>query len=149
MRKIVSIAIVTGLFLVNACSKSDNSSGNTTPDKTAKTVQNLSGSYNITASTANLFGLTLNLYDSLPACQRDNIIQLDTNLTAQFIDAGTPCVPPTDSTGKWSLSSNSDTIYVAGESSFIKSWDGTTLVLATTINFMGVPVNATSTFVKK
>jgi type II secretory pathway component GspD/PulD (secretin) len=149
MRKIVLTAMVIGLFLVNACSKSDNSSGNTAPDKTAKTVQNLSGSYNITASTANVFGATLNLYDSLPACQRDNIIQLDTNLTAQFIDAGTACVPPTDSTGKWSLSSNSDTIYVAGESSFIKSWDGTTLVLTTSINVMGFPVTATSTFVKK
>ena len=143
MRKIVLTASAVALFLAfNACKKTDSVSG-------AKTVQNLSGSYNLTALTASLSGISINLYDSLPACERDNVIQLNTNMTAQFIDAGTVCVPPSDSTGNWSLSSNTDTIYVAGSASFIKSWDGKTLVLTNAETISGFPVVATSTLVKK
>ena len=74
MRKIIFAAFVFGSFLViNACSKKSSSPNN------ARTVQNLSGSYTITALTANAGGLTINLYDSLPACEKDNTIQLDAN----------------------------------------------------------------------
>src|SRR5664279_2603237 len=124
MRKISIASIVFVSFLViNGCSKSSSSSGS------AKTVQNLSGSYSITALTAYLSGITINLFDSLPPCERDNIIQLNSTGSAHFIDAGVVCVPTSDSTGSWSLSQNTDTIYVAGSASYIKSWDGTTLVL--------------------
>jgi hypothetical protein len=144
MRKIVFAASAIALLLViNACKKSNSS------NSSAKTVQNLSGSYNLTASTANLLGLTINLYDSLPACEKDNIIQLNTNMTAQFIDAGVVCVPPSDSTGSWSLSSNADTIYVAGSANFIKSWDGKSLITTSAEQISGFPVTVTTTLVKK
>jgi ABC-type Fe3+-citrate transport system substrate-binding protein len=148
MRKIALAASIGCLILViNACKKSDSNSSN----PSARTVQNFSGSYGITAITANVLGLNVNLYDSLPACDRDNIIQLDTNKTAQFIDAGVACVPPSDSTGTWSLSSNTDTLYIAGSPNFIKSWDGKTLVLTSVENITGipVPVTATTTLAKK
>lgn len=144
MRKIVFAAsAITLLLVINACKKSTSS------NSSAKTVQNLSGSYNLTASTANLLGLTINLYDSLPACEKDNIIQLNTNMTAQFIDAGVVCVPPSDSTGSWSLSSNADTIYVAGSANFIKSWDGKSLITTSAEQISGFPVTVTTTLVKK
>jgi len=144
MRKISLVITVIVLFLViDACKKSTSSSAN------AKTVQNLSGSYMITALTANIIGQNVNLFDSLAPCERDNIIQLNENLTASFIDAGTVCVPPSDSTGTWSLSQNSDTIYVAGSASYIKSWDGSTLVLTNAETVSGFPVTATTTLVKK
>jgi hypothetical protein len=143
MRKIVLAASAMALlFVVNACKKSTGTSN-------ARTVENLSGSYNITALTATLSGLSVNLYDSLPPCERDNVIQLNTNLTAQFIDAGTVCVPPSDSTGTWSLSANTDSIYVEGSASYIKSWDGSTLVLTNAETISGFPVVATTTLVKK
>jgi hypothetical protein len=143
MRKIVVIVSAIALFLViNACKKSDSTSN-------ARTVENLSGSYTITALTASLSGFNINLYDSLPACEKDNVIQLNTNLTAQFIDANVQCVPPSDSTGTWSLSANTDTIYVAGSASYIKSWDGKTLVTTNAAAISGVPVTATTTLVKK
>lgn len=144
MRKIIFAAFVFGSFLViNACSKKSSSPNN------ARTVQNLSGSYTITALTANAGGLTINLYDSLPACEKDNTIQLDANGIATFIDAGTKCVPSSDSSGTWSLSQNTDTIYVAGSASFIKSWDGSTLVLTNAETVSGIPVTATTTLSKK
>jgi hypothetical protein len=149
MRKILFAASVIVIFLViNACKKS-SSSNNT------RTVQSLSGSYSFTAITANALGQTIDIYDSLPPCERDNIIQLNVNGTASFVDAGIVCVPPSDSTGTWSLSQNTDTIYLAGAAShtafYIKSWDGTTLVLTNseTIQQIPVPVTVTSTLAKK
>ena len=144
MRKILLAASAVGLFLVfNACSKSSSGPSN------AKTVANLSGSYNLTALTGSVLGVNINLYDSLAPCDRDNIIQLDTNGIAQFIDAGIACVPPSDSTGAWSLSSNTDTIYVDGSANFIKSWDGKTLVLTSSADYNGFPATLATTLVKK
>jgi hypothetical protein len=144
MRKIVLAAsAISFILVINACKKSSSS------NSSAKTVQNLSGSYNLTALTASLLGISINLYDSLPACDQDNVIQLNTNMSAQFIDAGVVCVPPSDSTGTWSLSANADTLYVAGSANFIKSWDGKTLVLTSDEQISGYPVTATTTLTKK
>ena len=148
MRKLALAAAAISLILViNACKKSDSNSNN----PSARTVPNFSGSYNLTAITASVLGVNVNLYDSLPACDRDNVIQLDTNKSAHFIDAGVACVPPSDSTGTWSLSSNTDTLYIAGTANFIKSWDGKTLMLSSVENITGIPVpiTATTTLVKK
>jgi hypothetical protein len=148
MRKIaLAIAAISLILVINACKKSDSNSSN----PSARTVQNFSGSYSLTAITASVLGVNVNLYDSLPACDKDNIIELDTNKTAHFIDAGVVCVPPSDSTGTWSLSSNTDTLYVAGTANFINSWDGKTLVLTSNENITGVPVPvvATTTLTKK
>jgi Lipocalin-like domain len=143
MRKIVLAFSVIAVFLViDACKKSNSVSS-------AKTVQNLSGSYSLIALTANILGASVNLYDSLPPCERDNLIQLNANGSAAFIDANTKCSPPSDSTGTWSLSANTDTIYVAGNASFINSWDGKTLVLNNSEKVNGFPVVATTTLVKQ
>jgi|SRR5450432_94696 hypothetical protein len=144
MRKIVLAASAIGFILViNACKKSASN------NSSAKTVQNLSGSYSLVSLTASLLGASVDLYDSLPACDKDNVIQLNANMSAQFVDAGVPCVPPSDSTGTWSLSSNTDSIYVDGSPNFIKSWDGKTLVLTSQEEISGFPVTATTTLSKK
>ncbi len=144
MRKILlAFSAIVSFMAFYACKKSDNSVSN------ARTVQNFSASYNLTALTANVAGVNVNVYDTLQACVRDNVIQLNSNGIANFIDAGTPCVPPADSTGTWSLSPNTDTLYVAGSASYIKSWDGKTLVLTNSETVSGFPVVATTTLVKK
>ena len=146
MQKIVFAASAIALFLViSACSKSDNKVSD------ARTVDNLSGSYTIVSLTGSFGGLTVNLLDSLKPCERDNVIQLDNTMTAHFIDEGVACVPPSDSTGTWSLSPNADTIYVASGASYIKSWDGKTLVLTNSETIIGIPfpITATTTLQKK
>jgi hypothetical protein len=70
-------------------------------------------------------------------------------MTAQFVDSNVVCTPPSDSTGTWSISQNTDTIYVSGTPSIIQSWDGRTLVLNNNETISGFPVVATSTFVKQ
>ncbi|HEY4936449.1 MAG TPA: lipocalin family protein [Puia sp.] len=148
MRKIQLASAAIVLFLVfYACKKSVN------PTSNARTVQNLSGSYNLTALKGSILGISINLYDSLPPCERDNVIQLNADLTAQFIDSGTVsairCVPPSDSTGTWSLSQNTDTLYIAGSANFITSWNGTTLVLTGDQSVSGYTATVTTTLVKK
>ena len=88
MRKILITGSAIAVFLgFVACKKSDSKSN-------ARTVENFSGSYAITALTGNFGGLSINIYDTLPACDKDNLIQLNTNMTAAFVDAGTKCAPP-------------------------------------------------------
>ena len=145
MRKIYVASAAIALFLgFFACKKSNNS----TPSN-ARTVANFSGNYDLTALQGSIFGVTVNLYDSLPPCERDNVIQLNATMIANFIDSGVKCVPPSDSTGTWSLSANTDTLYVAGSANFITSWDGTTLVLTGTQTVSGFQATVTSTLVKK
>jgi hypothetical protein len=145
MRKIALAA--SGILLVliiHSCSKKTD-----TPSANARTVQNFTGSYNLTALLASALGQTVNLYDSLPPCEKDNVIKLSANMTAQFIDSGVMCVPSSDSSGTWSLSQNTDTLYVSGTPSFIQSWDGKTLVLINNETISGFPAVATTTLVKQ
>ena len=136
-----AIALLLGFF---ACKKS-----NSNPPANARTVANFSGQYNLTALKGSILGVTINLYDSLPPCEQDNVIQLNADMSAQFIDSGVKCNPPSDSTGTWSLSSNTDTLYVANTANFINSWDGTTLILTGTQEVSGFQATVTTTLVKK
>src|SRR5271154_6723046 len=144
MRKICLAASVVGLLYVfNACKKSDNPAP--TGPSNARTVENFTGTYDLTALKASVLGVTIDIFDSLPACDTDNIIRLNSDLTAQFIDTGVVCSPPSDSTGTWGLSQNTDTLYVAGTANLITSWDGTTLILVGNQIVDGFPASVTTT----
>ncbi len=113
-------AIALGLLLGVACKKNDSKND-------ARTVANLSGTYKLSALVWAYGGISINVYDSLPACEKDNLIKLDTNMTATYIDAGTVCDPAEDSSGTWALSG--DSIYLGGNAGKITSFDGTKLVI--------------------
>ena len=144
MRKIHLVSAAIALFLVFLACKKTNS-----PAANARTVQNFTGYYSLKDLKASILGVTIDLYDSLPSCEQDNLILLNANLTAQFIDTGTVCVPPTDSSGTWSLSQNTDTLYIAGSANFITSWDGTNLVLTGNQDVSGFTALVTTTLLKK
>ena len=143
MRKtLLTATAVAALFIFYSCKKSNTTSS-------AKTVQNLAGSYNLTALVWTAAGISVNVYDSLPDCEKDNVIQLNTDLTADFIDGTPVCTPNESDHGVWSLSSNGDSLYIGSTPAYIKSWDGKTLVLVGIVD-NGPPVTiGTSTFVKK
>ena len=104
-----------------ACQKEEDSN-------TEITVASLSGTYGLTALTWTYGGTTYNIYDSLDACDRDNLTRLNTDMSLNFIDAGVVCSPPTDDNGQWSLSG--DSLYFDNIATKIESFDGTTLVLS-------------------
>jgi hypothetical protein len=143
MRKIILTAIaVSAVLSFIACKKSDNTSS-------ARTVQNLSGSYNLTSLVWNSNGINNNLYDSLPDCEKDNIHRLDPDGSVHSIDVKVLCNPPeADSVTTWSLSPNGDSLYFGGMSVFIKSWDGKTLVYTGVVIYIPFTI-ATTTWVKQ
>ena len=102
----------------------------------------------LSALTASAFGQNINLYDSLEACSKDDQVVLNKDLTVNFIDAGVKCTPPTDSSGTWRLSPNTDSIYIGDAGGKISSWDGTTLVIVEDTTIMSIPAVTTATFKK-
>jgi hypothetical protein len=153
MRKSQWILSLLGLLFISvACKKSNNTTSNTD----AKTVQNLSGSYMITAINVNSGGVNFDEYASLTACQKDNVIKLNTDLSADYEDLGTVCVPSETSTGSWGLFANSDSLSISGVSALpgkftalIQSWTGTTLVLVGANQISGVTAVTTITLAKQ
>lgn len=129
MRKIL-LCVSAAVMLLTACNKDeDEEPANVTP-----TVANLSGSYKITASTAN----GVNVFDNSNAamnfyepCMRDDVYTLVSNGTYTLTDAGTQCNPPTTDTGTWALT-NTTTLNIDGADWTINSFNGTKLVVSMT-----------------
>ena len=144
MRKILLTAVAASALLTFiSCKKSDSVSN-------AKTVQNISGSYNLTGLTWTALGVTVNVYDSLPPCEKDNIFQFDADGSAHEIDAKILCDPPeADSIATWGLSSKGDSLYLDNTPYLIKSWDGKTLVVTGVVDYGPPVVTGVTTFVKQ
>jgi hypothetical protein len=145
MRKIhVTAVVAAALFSFISCKKSDDAVSN------AKTMQNISGSYNLTGLTWTALGVTVNVYDSLEPCEKDNILQFNTDGTVHEIDTKVLCDPPeTDSVSTWSLSSKGDSLYLDNTPYLIKSWDGKTLVITGVVDYGPPLVTGVTTFVKQ
>jgi hypothetical protein len=152
MRKILySLSTVLVVLFFISCKKSDSGSS-----ASAKTVANLSGTYKITAINVFSMGVNFDGYAQLKDCEKDNIITLQNTLEAVFNDAGIVCSPSEESTGTWSLSSNSDSLsvyglptYPNGITGFITSWNGTTLVLTANVVVVSKPSTVTLTLFKQ
>lgn len=92
---------------VMSCKKEDSA-----PNTCTTTVASIAGSYKTiaikykTSSTApeqDYFAL-------LDACEKDDIVKLNTNGTANYQDAGIACTPNGSYSSTWSLSGNSITM---------------------------------------
>ena len=143
MRKIHLTAVAAAVLFFISCKKSESVSN-------AKTVQNISGSYNLTGLTWSAMGVTVNVYDSLPPCERDNIVQFNTDGSAHIIDTKIMCDPPEpDSVSTWGLSPKGDSLYLDHNPYLIKSWDGKTLVITGVVDDGPPVVTGVTTFVKQ
>jgi hypothetical protein len=150
--KKLSEAIITPCLILAliiqfvACSKETSASNNN--NNSAITVQNLAGTYSLTALTVTIAPLPpQSIIDSLPTCQRDDLYKLNSDMSFNYVDNGIKCVPPGNASGNWSLSSNTiiiDTLHLA-----IKSFDGKTLTLTTPVSFNGFAGTTTETLVKQ
>jgi Lipocalin-like domain len=130
------------LFLsVISCSKSNGNSS-------AINVTNISGTYLLTDITVTLPPAPpFSVLDSIPPCQRDDLIKLNSNMSVYFVDAGTPCAPPSNDTSTWALSGSNITIDTL--SGTISKFDGHVLQINSTLNFMGLSVQSTETLTKQ
>ena len=94
--------------------------------------ERLVGSYRLTALTYTPSGgATQNVYLTyLDACERDDIFVFNANATANYVDAGTTCVPANNYVVAWSLSGNS--LNIDGELFNVASFDCSAMVLTLT-----------------
>ena len=118
-----AIFALSVLTLVFASCKKDNKDEPVTPTK-----ENLTGSYRLTAFTVTFSGSTVDLFNMMDACQKDDIYKLNADNSYVVDDAGIVCSPSNEYTGDWSLV-NSTTINIDGDVGTIKSWNGKTLVV--------------------
>ena len=126
--------LTLGLFLlsISACTKNeDNSHSNH-----SISIAGIAGTYKLAATTLTNGGITVNSYDLLDDCEKDNLIRLNPDLSANFIDAGNVCNPPDVGNGNWHLSG--DSLFLDSEGVKIKSFDGKTLVLTGYVNDSGI-----------
>ena len=135
------LTVVTVVAIIDSCKKSSSNSS-------AITKENLAGSYKLTAASVTIPPFPAqSILDSIPACQRDDIIKLNVDLTMQNIDAGTQCNPPGDFSSTWSLSGT--TIHVDTLTGTIKQFDGKTLVIESPITIASFSGTSTETFTKQ
>jgi hypothetical protein len=135
--------LALGLFaltlLATACKK-----GKDTP---AITKENIAGSYKMIAQVNKSQGdPEEDLYASMPACQKDNLYNLNLDGSFVIVDAGTVCDPPSGSQSTWDLSGN--TITLSEETMTVIKFDGSILQISYSSAAGGVPYTTTSTFRK-
>jgi hypothetical protein len=142
-RFLLSVAAIALFTVMYSCKKSNDAPSN------ARTVQNISGYYNYTGLSYTQGSVTISAFDSLDVCEKDNLLQFNTNLTYNFIDTGVVCSPSESGSGTWNLSAKGDSLILDSDPAFIKSWDGKTLVVVATVQSVPTLITATTTLVKK
>ncbi len=130
MSKFFYFLLVSFLFL-SACQK--EGSGDAAVDYSIPTVANLAGSYKIAKLAVINFGAETDITGFSPACFRDDVYKLNSNMSYEVVDAGEKCNPPGNVAGTWSLSNNT-TITLDGNSGTIRKYDGKTLEITGTFN---------------
>ncbi len=141
MKRILSCGAVifTIVFTISACTKNTDPGGDLT-------LANIAGTYQLIGFTKTFKDTTYNTFDTLDACKKDNLIQFNTDMTVNYIDAGTPCTFPANRTGTWRLAD--DYLYLDGDPLRIKNFNGKTLAL-TSISTKDPGVINFTTWVKK
>ena len=144
LKDLLLIAGISTVLAMTACSKKSD-----TTNSSAVTVANISGSYKLTGLTITIPPFPAqNYYDSIPACQKDDILKLNTDLTYNYIDEGVQCSPPGTASGTWSLPSTTQIIIDTASATIVK-FDGKTLTISLTENFNGISGTGTETLVKQ
>lgn len=123
MKKIILSATTLVAILV-ACKKD--------PITCTTNMASIAGSYKITAAKykASSSATEQDFFATLPACEKDDIIKLNANGTADYQDAGTACTPNSSYSSTWSLSGN--TITMDGTPGTIQLFDCKKLVVTGT-----------------
>jgi hypothetical protein len=141
MKKLINYSLVLVLFV--SCSKDKE---NTCKLDSAS----LSGSYKVTAAKykASSSAPETDYYNQLysDACEKDDIVTLNTNGTYTFTDAGVKCTPSGDDTGTWSLSGN--TLTIDGGAENVDSFNCSALILSAS-NVINIGDKLTITLTKQ
>jgi hypothetical protein len=129
--------------MISGCKKSDSS---------GYSAQKLAGTYKMTAATATSGGITIDKFATMPDCEKDDIMKIfaSPEVNVEYIDAGTVCGGGTignDYSEKLAIKGD---LFITlpdtdPDTSTIKSFNGSTLVLSFTENNQSVLVTTTYT----
>lgn len=137
-KRILLLSIVAvSLF---GCKKDDDVVNTTTPTK-----EQLVGTWRQTAETTN--GVNSWNTTSHDACEMDDNLQLKSDNTYTYTDAGTVCSPSGNDSGTWSVSGS--TLTVDAFPMQIDNFNGSTLRLKETYSFGGSTFTVLATFTKQ
>lgn len=128
MKRMLLAFTTLSMLLLASCDKDDDDEN----EEPSLTAQSLAGNYKLTSAK----GKTSTIPETdvmdfiLEPCQKDDIISLKADLTYEYRDEGTECIPSGDETGTWSLNGNQ---IAAGPYEFtVTKWDGKILQGTTT-----------------
>jgi hypothetical protein len=132
---------------VMACKKNSPANQNIT-------VANIAGSYKLAGLIWINSGVSINIYDSLQPCSKDDLYKLNADLSYAVVDAGIVCAPPDTDSGVWRLSNDSlyFTTTASTEAAKINSFTGSILIFSGYVNdngFVDSTTIAKETFVKQ
>lgn len=143
MKRTLLLLILTGcaaILVSTGCSKKN--------DSQTYTNKQLAGTYHQTAWTATTAGVTVDKFKDMDACEKDDVLYLNADSTFEAVDAGTTCTINGSGTGTWVVSGN--LIIIGGnDSSTIKSFNGTNLVISQLDTEQSQPVTYTTTLTKE
>ncbi len=119
------------LLLLQACSKSENK-----PAGCVTTVASLSGVYKKTAITyrSSANATPADQFSRLPECEKDDTIELLSDGSLSFTDAGLGCgvPPPPGMPSSWTLENGNTRLLFADQAMTIQSFNCRELVLVET-----------------
>ncbi|MEO6405744.1 MAG: lipocalin family protein [Ferruginibacter sp.] len=137
MKKLLGLIAFSGI-LFSSCKKDNNCDLNSA---------SVAGSYKITSLKYKQTPSSpeVDLYNSLSACEKDDIYIFDSNGSFNYQDAGTICNPSGSYNSSWSLSGN--TLTYDGDAYNVSSFNCSNMSLTGNSLFVSGDV-ATATFVR-
>lgn len=127
MKRIFLCAAILGITVVS-CKKEKKD--DSVPSPCVIGTAYIAGIYKTTAIRykASSSAPEQDYFATLPACEKDDIIKLNVNGTADYQDAGTVCTPNGSYSGTWTL--NGDLITIDGTPGSIQLFDCKKLVVS-------------------
>jgi hypothetical protein len=145
----IRLVLALGLFAITfgACKKDKD-------EAVSVTKENLAGKYKISKVELIVPGAPpQDMLATFDDCEKDDVYTLNANMTAKYEDVGTKCDANGSNTydTNWTLDGNA--IVVRGNSmdyiGNVKSYDGKTLVIEGSYDFMGVSMTFRATLAKQ
>lgn len=155
MKKLLIAAAILCIAFA-ACKKDDGGQTNTTTTSRKDTLTTGKWMVSSMMLTYTLSGKesTVNIYDSLQACAKDDLYLFLTNGNVTIDQGTTKCdtsAPQQNQSGTWALNSSSDTLILdgvipVGKYFKIVSFSNSTMQLRRDSSLAGIPATVTATF---
>lgn len=139
---VLSLLLIASISINSSCKKDDDE-----PPTCPQTIASIAATYKLTSQRFKPSGGTESeIINSLNACERDNLLVLNSNTTFVHQDAGMVCTPAQNYAGDWSVSGSN--LLLETTAYIITSFNCTNLVFYRN-NFPNAGDRTTYTYTKQ